>query len=477
MKQINKDRIILFIYSITNIFSSLWPILYPYIASYIKHYNPSITMKNVFATTIGIFIGRIIGGFFLPNLYFFFGIRGTMQIGGLLLFINYILYFELTSLTGLFFNNLFAGVNYQISFLSVTFFLSEKYTNGLLYVNYVYIGSSLGIIFWGIVSIYIINPRNGGMILEIKENGIIENYFPFEMIHNFKFFMIVIACFSLLFVLPTFFLEDPENIYPNFFSYFKALFARDKKKLNLLNQSFQDVSFNTIRSFEKKKKPSFIKIIDEEEEIFLQKYELTFEEADKKSKKIIFNPLFILFVFLMAIRFSPVIYMVDNYKIIAYKVLKNDNMISLALSTSCFMSIFGQIMVGFLWRKLDFYKSQLFLYFIIFANLFVFVFFAEGNVFVMFWILSFDRIIVRISYGFAALSKFGLFHPKIAVGITKAFDCYNIFSLFIIIGLNYYFDSFFILWFLLVINGVGVTIFFVFFRKFKEIVKNIEKES
>ena len=445
MKSINKDRIILFIYSITNIMSSTWPILYPYIASYIKHYNPNITMKSIFATTIGIFIGRIIGGVLLPNLYFLFGIKGTMQIGGLLLFINYLLYFCFTSIFGVFFNNLFAGVNYQIAFLSVSFFLSEKYLNGLLYINYVYIGSSIGIIFWGIVSIYIINPDNIGMTLKLTEGNLEENYFPWEMVKNFKFFMIVLACFSLLFILPTFFLDDPENITPNFFIYFKALFTKDKKKLDYLNKSFQNYSLNSKKSFEKKKKPITINIIDEEEEIFLQKYELNFEEAEKKSQKIIFNPLFILFIGLMAIRFSPVLYMIDNYKIIAFKVLKNDKMISLALSTSFLASIFGQIIVGFVYRKLDFYKSQLFLYFLIFLNLFIFVFFAENNIYVMFGILSLDRIILRISHGFAVLSKFSLFHPKIAVGITKVFDCYIIFSFVIIIILNYYYDSFVIL--------------------------------
>ena len=480
MKKITKDTILLFIYSFQNIISSTWPVIYPYLASYTKNFNSTITMKGIFACTISIFIGRIIGGIILPFTYFLFGIKITMQITIFILFINYILFFVFTDYFWINVNIMLSGVHYQFVLLSVSYFLSTKYSKGFSMVNYASVGSSLGIIFWGFVSVFIINPSNDKMNLEMEENGEIVNYFEWEIAKNFKTYLIVLAFQSFLFLIPTFFLTDPKSIKPNFFPYMKALFSGNKRALKELTNSFSLQKSKLQKSIISNEEKSFLSknsiIYENSEDLLLEngKRELSFEEAKIKSKLIMKNPLFILLISLFAIRFTGLLFFVDNYKIISYKIIKNDKISSFALSISVITSISGQLLVSFLWEKLDFYKSQLFLYSLLFINLLIIIFFGDSP-FVMFWIISFVRICVRISYGLIAIMKFALFNPKIGIEISKLLDIYSIISIFIGASLNYFFDISFIFWVLLVLNIVGAIVFFLYFKGFQELVKRIEE--
>lgn len=470
MKPITLDTLLLFLYSFQNITSSTWSIFYPYLASYLKHFNPLITMKGIFACTLSMFIGRIIGGLILPHFYFLFGIKISMQIGILISFVNFLLFFCFTSYFWVVFNILLVGVHYQFVVLSVGYFLTEKYRDGFERVNFVNIGigSSLGIIFWGFVSVFIINPGNKGMELVVREYAGFGCYFEWEVAKNFKTYMVVLALQSLLFFIPTFYLKDPENIKPNFIPYISALFSGNKRAIKDLKNSFSSQKNLLEKSF------SLINSEKSVEENFLEdRLQLSYKEAKTKSIIIIKNPYFLLLILLLSLRFTGLVYFVDNYKIITYHIINNDKLVSFALSISVFSSIIGQLVVSFIWKKLDFYWSQIFLYFLLFLNLIILIVFSE-NRFVMFWIVSFIRICVRISYGLAALTKFSLFHPKIGVEITKVFDFYSILAILFGSVLNYFFDFSFIFEFILFLNLCGFLVLFFFFKNFKKMVKEIE---
>lgn len=483
MKTLKKDLFLLFIYSIHNTITYIWPIIYPYLSSYLIQKNSSLSMKKIFSTTIGMFFGTIIGSIICSRFYFFFGIKKSMQIGGVILFANYILYFYISNFIGICLNIILSGAISQMGILSVSYFLSEKYENGHLYCNYVYIGTNIANFFWPFICVILINPDNHGMTEFI--NG--EYYFPAKIGRNFPLLMIVIGITSSLIIFfTTFFLEDPDHIKPNFIPWITAVFYNNKRALKELETTYKEQSMiNLSKTINSNNSISLNlsqdKNSDEENSInelltknSQKKFSLTYEEAEEISKKIIYNKFFILFVFLMALRWCPMLFMIDNYKIISFNILKNDKLISLALSISSLISILGQIMIGPIWKYFDFFKSHLILFFLLFVTMIVFLFFAEENVFIMFWILSFNRVIIQMSCGSVYLTTFGLFNQKVAILITRIMDSYKFIALVIIILLNFLFDVREIFWVLLILNVLGIIGFFYFFKNFKQFIKEIE---
>ena len=502
MKPLHKDLFLLFLYTVSNTVYYIWSLIYPYQASYLKHLNPLIKMKDIFSATIAMFFGITVGNLILPKFYYFFGIKKTMQIGGVFYLLNCIGYFFFISKFFVILNIMFTGTIYQFYIMSVTFYLSEKYENGHLYCNYVFVGQNIANVLWPFMAVILINPENVGMEMEILERGEITNYFPWSISQNFPFLMSSIGFVSFFFtMIPTFFLEDPNHIKPVFFEYVKAFFSGDKNTLNELSNSFKKSNFkNSIYSLNSsqniilEKKIVLKNNLSNEKEmenlktnsknkklkenlLIKEKKEMTYSEAEEKSKKIMKSPLFILFILILTLRQSPLAYILDNYKLIAFKVIKNDKTICLALSISSFFGILGQVSISYIWKKLDFYKTHLFLNFSVLFGLFIYLLFSVHQSFYMFLIIVFFRVVLQMVYGSNYLTKFDLFKPKVAVCISKSIDNNYLFSVILMIILNYMFfigDDISTIFFIFLLMNIGATILLIYyFKDFKEYMKNI----
>ena len=196
MKRLYKDIIIIFIYNLYNTVYSQWPLIYPYLISYSNHYNPSINMKKGFFTTLFVFLGIPLSGFILPHLYFLFGIKRVMMLGGFFFLLNCIFFFYFTNFFALCLNSLFSGFIYQLGITSSSYFLSEKYENGFFFNNYVFMGQNISNFLWPFFCVWIVNPGNRNMI--VNEKG--ESFFPWEIICNFPYLMVIMGICSFFFL-------------------------------------------------------------------------------------------------------------------------------------------------------------------------------------------------------------------------------------------------------------------------------------
>ncbi len=140
MKKLTKEILLLLLYNCSNCMMSIWVIVFPYLFSYLIHYNPSLSLKEIFSSTIILFFGVVIGNFMLPRFYFFFGIKVTMKIGGYLNMINCLLFIYLKSIYTIYFNVMLLGLSYQFVILSTIYYLSQKFKDGHLNSSYCNIG-------------------------------------------------------------------------------------------------------------------------------------------------------------------------------------------------------------------------------------------------------------------------------------------------------------------------------------------------
>ena len=431
-------------------------------------------MKKGFFTSLFLFLGIPFSGFLAPKLYFFFGIKKVMIINGFFFLINCILFLKFENFWLICINSFFSGFIYQLSRTSSSYFLSEKYKNGFFYENFVFMGSNLSNFIWPFIAVYIVNPKNKNMI----ENNFGENFFPWEISKNFPVLIYSMGFISFFFVvIPIFFfLNDPISIKGHFFVYFKAIFSNNKKKLeNLQNEYIEKSEKNSKQSFEKSIFSYSKNFSSYKSETFLESNKiLTENEICEKIKKIQKNPKIFFLIFFFSLKLAPLIYFTDNYKLISFQILRSDSLISLALAFSSIFAIFGQILIIQIWKKFDFYKTHIFLSFLYFFNFFIFLKFGK-NKFFLITILIFNRFLCKMIYSSINFSKFAIFHPKVAIGISWLIDSCYFFSMVFATSFNFFFfnegNTEKIFW---VFFGVHVFGFCGFLWLFKDFVNDVK---
>lgn len=102
-------------------------------------------------------------------------------------------------------------------------------------------------------------------------------------------------------------------------------------------------------------------------------------------------------------------------------IVKNDHLTSILLSLSNIIAILSKIISPFIWNKLGFKKSNLFV--AVLTNIVYLCIILFGKFWIFLILLPFlNRSVLNINYIFIAMNKFDLFHPVIAVKISKVMD-------------------------------------------------------
>ena len=484
---LKRDIILLTIYTFSLTLYGSWCVVYPYLVSYLKHFNPELSLKTLFSTTIGLFIGQSVANLLLPSFYFFFGIKNTILLSGFFNLINCLLFIYFDNFYTILLNTTLTGLIYHLAVTSLTYYLTEKYDNGYIYSYKCYVGLGFSNIIWAFLAVKIINPENIGMIAKNIVNGQFEYYFPWEISKNFPTLMIIIGIVNFLItVIPISFIKDPEHIKVNFLIWIKAKLMGNKralnelskeysknkslsKSLNLSNHSLINISQNKEEQNEKKAK--LIKNNDEEN----NKNILTDTEAKEKSYKIMFSPLFLLLVLILTIQVAPVYYFIDNYKYIAYQVIKNDTLMSLSISLQCISSIICQFFFNSIWNKFGFFQTYNIISTILIIFHVVYLLFSVRSSFFMILNSIVNRIATQFLVGAISFTKFGLFQGKVAVYIGNVVDLSFSFAMILGIIFNYLFFSqedistIFVVFFIL--NCFAAFLFRYFYRDFEEKMK------
>ncbi len=109
------------------------------------------------------------------------------------------------------------------------------------------------------------------------------------------------------------------------------------------------------------------------------------------------------------------------YKVIAVIISNDDNFVTKALIFSGFVNIIGKLITPFIWETFGFYGSYILMELLTLLNLFLYLFYGTNSL-MLFFQITIIRTILTFSYIIGYYSTFGLFKPKVAVFIGRAFD-------------------------------------------------------
>ena len=171
----DKDAIFFFTIAFFNRIYMSWVVIYPYLGSYIKHFNPHIRLANFFTANIFFYVGIILGNILLPRAFERVGIRRSFQLGSLLYLASSFLFPYCTNVVFLFANTCASGLLYQLYQLgSLAYFRSRHPEDFIRYMGPFSLGYSVGsIVFVWMLSRYV-NPDNRGMEQEINGEKVFE---------------------------------------------------------------------------------------------------------------------------------------------------------------------------------------------------------------------------------------------------------------------------------------------------------------
>ena len=123
--------------------------------------------------------------------------------------------------------------------------------------------------------------------------------------------------------------------------------------------------------------------------------------------------------------------MLNCFKFMAIKIIKNDFLASIIYCIITLADIFGRFAVPFCWKNFGFYNTHIynFIYNIFFNILFIISGYHNKYIFII--VIGFQSLSWAFGYLLGHTTIFGLFRPRKAVGLSKAFDsCYILQSLY-----------------------------------------------
>ena len=430
-----------------------FPVMLPYLYSYVKHIDESISLSWAYSVMVCVYTGSILGNIILPKFFLIFGIKKTFIIGGFIYFLDCIFFTLFAGKYTLLIFGMVGGICLNFKTIPTNFYLTNKYENGVEYLAYSYVGQSIGVIIWSIVIAVMVNPLNKNMDSVSYYNGYKEQYYDKDVSSKITPFLLINAISGLLIItLMSSFLNVPEHLSGNFSIWWKSLGNDEKakkelaKKLEELNQTTniehcelsQNMSLN-------KEYNKAISIMSNNSELKDSKNENLIEGQEKpidmetEIKKELYSFKFIMFIIIIFIKNSSSSLLMNNFKIFASSIIKNDGLASLIFSISTLADIIGRFAVSFCWKKFGFYNTHVynFLWNIFFNILFIFSGYHTKLTFII--VAGFQSLSWAFGYLLGHTTMFGLFKPRKAVGLSKVFDVYYILQSIYGIVMTYFF--------------------------------------
>ena len=435
-----KDLALTCIVMITDIMYMPLPIFLPYIYSYLKINDIYITFSYCYCIAIFIYIGSFFANIVLPNCFVIFGIKKTFMIGALIYFLNSVFFALYHDRYSLILYGIIGGVSFNFKTLPTNYYLCSKYKDGVKYLPYCYIGQSIGVLVWSYFMIKIINPLNGNLDAVTYANGFEERYYQSDVAENCGNFIVFNGFISLVVIsLCAFFLNEPHYLKGNFILWINYYFRNNKSAKKILDKRFQRM--NLSRS-----------IVSEQNSISLntstmsKKSSNSYERNEKKTKKLekeiskeIWSAKFIGFIIITTIKNTPSALLIDCYKIIALKIIKDDQLSSIIYCFVTFADIFGRFFVPIAWEKYGFYKVYLGNFFCDIFYEVLFIIYGCYNIYGFVITIIIAGLLWAFGYLLGHTTIFGLYRPIKAVGVSKAFDTYYFFQSALAVYLTYIF--------------------------------------
>ena len=503
----------------------LAPIIYPYITFYYKNYNKEIDMNNTYTAFCGSYFGRIIANLIIPSIIFKLGTKKTIQIGGLLYFVNFFCFAYFPCKISLFLNSVFYGFVFQFKILPINYYISKKYKKGILYLKHVYVGFNISAFFWTFVLFFIVNPKNIDNVVIVRDGfnvyskiidqSVYDNVPFYFYLNGFVGMVVTFYCSGQLEENVSF--KEECSSFLNGFSdgngielsdvSIKCLYEKKfetsihslgEKKTNLISQNSSDKYFITTKKKVKtskkpqknssplksklqltKKKPKkpenlslnqFSKKKNKlSEKFFLSNIELTIEQAYKKARKEMFTSKFFLLLLIVIFKSSSSSYFMAYTKYISYSIIKNDKEITFFLAFMNIPDIIGRYLFSYLWKKFGFFKTTLFSIILTTSQNILFIFFGYNNWKIFLLLIFVNTINYTTMLLLSNMTLFSFYDAKEALILSRVFEFHSFLSRVYSTVLNWIFlyDNNFTRIFIYFSVGEIIS-FALFYKQFKD---------
>ena len=436
-------------------FSFQWPILYPYIGSYYKQFDSSITLKSVFSCILLLYFGMFIGNLVLPRFFYLFGLRKTLQIGSTLYFINLVCMYTFTSLLSFCFNMIIAGALVNFFSFTISVYFSQKYENGILYCPFVFMGATLGVMVWPLVVSAIVNPENRSMDQIDVTTGVEEYYYDYSVSSRIiSYFNIHGLIAMAVNVLLCHYLENPEGHRGRISKWLSQrgeplIDNEDYEsfKYNIEHQLSMNISraLDTSRSFLATLNPTLnitqpsgtdIELLAPQS--FASRRSENPQQVAVEYHKEVLTSRFMLLMLASIIRVASLTYFICNSKFIASSVLDNDNLVSIFLSVTSVLDIVGRLIGPYLWIRLGFFKVMVLLVVLSMIFNLSFILSHPANAYTFFGLFALCRFATGINAAVSAITLFSLYTADQAIYLYKVFDNVTLLALVYSVLMNYF---------------------------------------
>ena len=473
----------------------LAPIIYPYITFYYKNYNEEIDMKDVYTAFCGSYFGRVLANLIIPSIIFNLGTKKTIQIGGILYFINFFLFAYFPSKISLYLNSIFYGFIFQFRILPVNYYICKKYKKGITYLKHIYTGFNISAFFWTFTLFYIVNPENVNNVILVKngfdihykvfDNDIYNNVPLYFYLNGILSMFVTVYCAENLesenFKEESFFLKSlyssNENIELSDLSkktclYEKKIeklaFSLKEKKTNLSifsqnlsseffipNKDKEKVINNNKKNYISKNSPVLgLKKVTKIEKIlsfksynkekltdpfFLSKIQLTTEQAYRKANKEIFTSKFLLLLLIVIFKSSSSAYFIAYTKYISYSIIKNDKEITFFIAFMAIPDILGRYFFSYVWKKFGFFKTTLFSIIMTTSLNIIFIFFGYKSPKIFLLLIFMNTINYTTMLLLTNMTLFSFYDPKEALILSRIFEIHSFLSRIYATTLNWIF--------------------------------------
>ena len=229
---------------------TVWAIFYPYYFSYLKHFNPAVTVEQIFGGTFFLFLGMNVIGIIFPSILFLFGACGTMMFGGLIMLLNCISLYTFTNWFFIILNTLIFGGLYKYTTLLCIIYFNEHFPErGSILHGIALTGFLVGSIFSSVFCTYMINPDNKEMTTYMID-GVETIYFDYTISYNLVNYLNYMGFAGLIVCLVSAtLLEDPEKYTPNIrevINYVRGLDNSMKDAKRVFNESLNNTFSKSI---------------------------------------------------------------------------------------------------------------------------------------------------------------------------------------------------------------------------------------
>ena len=144
-----------------------------YQASYIKELHPSYSEAVIYTSALFMDIGLVLANGVVKKIIFYIGVKKTIILNGVIVLFYMWLMVTVRDIWAVYLGYGLSGFTHQMSTFAVLFLLTEKYQDNLVkYTGYVFTGTSIAFLVWGLLSKMIINPDNLPQSrVEVTPNG------------------------------------------------------------------------------------------------------------------------------------------------------------------------------------------------------------------------------------------------------------------------------------------------------------------